>query len=376
MAVLPIQEDELFRAERAELRAQLAYELARRAPDHAIVPLAQVDLALRPISSKTGARCAFEDAPAARRASNAGWLHTGVMHVGGLQPRSEELWVELRDWHHRSEATFTSPWDPRLGLFARYRGAFASLQRNDDVGALGGLGATGSAAGSIREGAVTLCESRSFSACGPESSAWRDRIGDLAACYPDADDVSDELLIEGGSTPARCELTNLDDLQGKSGRREMCLCKILSSSAGVRAKLGRRIVRVHYEALDLHGKPRPEVRAVDVTTNLHADVDWHSMKTEVDGRSVHASVHRLVVDNLDALVAPLSRCPAAPGSTIVAEMDIADNGAVQAARVAGAGKKDVIDCVEKASSRGAFTCTGDGKPATLRVALTWPANKP
>ena len=43
VAVLPIEEDELFRAERAQLRASLAAALATRAPELSLVPFAEVD---------------------------------------------------------------------------------------------------------------------------------------------------------------------------------------------------------------------------------------------------------------------------------------------------------------------------------------------
>jgi hypothetical protein len=377
LAVLPIEDDHLFRAERATLRAWLADALAQRAPEYAIVPFAEVDAKLRPVSSKTGARCAFEDTPARRRAEDAGWLTTDLMHVTGPAPSPEELWVTIGGADHRDDATFTALWDPRLERSARYRAAFASLQRQlGGGGLLGGLGVSGSSADAARKGPIELCESRPFGACEPESKAWSDRMGDLASCYAGEDDARSEVLLALESGNMRCELTDVEDLTGRDGKREACLCGVLSTSAAVRVKPGRRVLDIHYEAEDLGGKPRPEARTVEVTTNLHADDDWHSMRHEENGKSVYASVHRLAVGNLDGLAAPAARCAVPAGAVVLADLAISENGAVKAARVVtGTVSKETTECIEKALGRGAFECTNDGKDARLRVALAWPEAK-
>jgi hypothetical protein len=377
VAVLPVHEDTLFRAERAALRVRLASELAARAKGHTFVPLADVDAKLRPISSTSGARCAFEDAPLERRAKNAGFAYTNLIHVAGVHGSDDELWVEIIGWNG-PEMTFTSAWDPKLTMFARYERAITALQLNADGGGLlGGLAARGSRANAGVKGPVTICEEVSFGACTKESARWVDRADDVAACYAGEDAVENEVLLEGGALKPRCELTNVDDLEGKDGKREACLCKALASSAALRDKTRRTAVRVIYEAPDLAGKPRPEVRVVDATTNVPVEDDWHSVERRAEGKVVYAPVYRLAVDNLDGFAAPLARCAAPAGAVLVAELDVQETGAVGLARVvAGAAKRELSACVEKALGRGALTCTSDGKAATVRLAVTWPAAAP
>jgi len=94
LAVLPLDEADLFREERAGLRVQLARRLAVLMPHRAVLPLAEVDRALRPVS-KDGTRCAYESAPLPRRAATRGWLWTSTSTVVGEQGKSTELWVEI-----------------------------------------------------------------------------------------------------------------------------------------------------------------------------------------------------------------------------------------------------------------------------------------
>lgn len=373
VAVMPIREDNLFRAERAALRVRLASELAARAPGHTFVPLADVDAKLRPISSSSGARCAFEDAPLERRAKNAGFAYTNLLHVSGARGSSEELWVEIVRWNG-PEMTFTSVWEPKLDLYARYERAIGTLKLSPDAGGLlGGLAARGNRVNAAVKGPVTVCEEVSFGACSKESERWIDRADDVAACYAGEDAVESEVLLEGGAPTSRCELTNVDDLEGKDGKREACLCKALTASAALRDKARRWVLRVIYEATDLAGKARPEVRVVDATTNMHVEDDWHAVERLVEGKVVSAPVYRLAVDNVDGFAAPLARCAAPPGAVVVAELDVQETGAVGQARVvAGAAKRELSACVEKALQRGALSCSRDGKAATVRLALTWP----
>lgn len=373
VAVLPPDDNRLFRAERAELRHLLANRLATLDTDHTILPLADVDAKLRPISATTGARCAFEAEPPQRRAQKQGWLSTDMLHVAGLKGQREELWVQIVGAFNAEQATFTAPWDPTLDLADRYRTSFAALARNDDVDVFGGLGASGSEQGALREGSITLCETKPFGACDEGSAAWKDKAGEIAACFAGEDEGRTEVLIQGDSTPARCELAGLDALDGREGKREACLCRALTASSAMRAKAGRRAVRVRFEATDLAGKPRPELRVVESSTNLGTETDWHSIKTEREGKTEQHTVQRLVVDHLDGLAAPLTRCAVPAGSVLVADIDVREDGAVSGARiVTGLARKDAATCVEKVLGRGAFTCTDDGKPAKLRIALTWP----
>lgn len=365
VAVLPIEDDELFRSERAELRAELARALTTLVTTADVLPLGEVDAKLA-----AGARCAYPSTPRTRRATDAGWLATSLLHVSGFEDKPEELWVQLSGWND-VRTTLTGQWNPKLDGVNRYRSAFASLVlQPEPPGLLGGLGMRGSRANQVTVGPLTLCETQDFASCAPESRGFSDVGEQLAPCFAGADQDDRELLFEGNS---RCELANLEDPNGPGGRLETCLCSAIATSQGVRAKPGRRVLSLHYEAPDLQGKPRPEVRAVDVSGNLFAEKDWSSLARQEGGKTTYASVQRLVVDNLDALRAPLSRCAGGAGSVVVGELAVNGDGTIASARVmAGAGTAAEGSCIEKALMRGALSCTNDGKPATLRIAITWP----
>jgi hypothetical protein len=369
---LPIDEELLFRAERADLRQTLASRLTALSTDHVILPLAEVDAKLRPVSSATGARCAFEGEPAERRAHNQGWLTTDILHVSGFKEQAEELWVQIVSDRHREVDTWAAPWAPSVDIAERYRAAFTALVRKEDGGLLGGLGASGSDQGALREGTIAVCEEKSFGLCDPVSASWKDKARELAPCFADDDDIVTRALIQGDGASARCELSGLDALDGREGPREACICRALTASSGLRAKAGRRVVRVHFEAADLAGKARPELRVVEASQNLHSEADYHSIRTEKDGKASYYSLQRLVVDNLDALADPLARCGGRDGGTAMVDIDVREDGGVSASKVVtGLAKPNEAACVEKALRRGAFTCTRDGKAAKLRMAITW-----
>jgi hypothetical protein len=369
LAVLPLRDDRLFRAERAELRGRLATSLARVATEYAVLPLAEVDAKLRPVSKATGARCAFEDASVERRARAEGWATTDVLHVAGRAPAQGELWVTVGSLA-AGGPTFAAPWDERLARVDGYRAAFAALARQDgEAGLLGGLGASTSYAGSLREGPITICEARPLSTCDPGTSGWKDAAGALAACFAGQDEGVVELLLQGGPAP-RCEVADLDQRDGPEAAREACLCRALGASAALRARPERRGVHVAFEAPDLAGRPRPELRVVDATANLPAELATSYEQAERGGRVEQRSVQRLVVDALDALAAPLARCEATPGAVALADLDLKDDGRVAAVHLATPLAKGAA-CVEKALAAAGFACTDDGKPARLRVALAW-----
>lgn len=378
VAVLPIEEDTLFRAERADLRQTLAARLAglgSQSGEFAILPLVEVDAKLRPVTKTTGARCAYEYEPAQRRAQNQGWRTTDLLHVSGVHGQSEELWVQILGYQRIEIATWVAPWDSKLNLIDRYRSAFNLLTLQPGAGLLGGLGMSGSERGGVREGPIHVCEQKNFGECDPISSVWGDKARDLAACLAGEDDYVTHMLLQGDGPAPRCEMANLDAIDGRDGPRESCLCRALLSSAGVGAKPGRRTVRVHFEAPDLAGKPRPELRVIEASTNLHSEGDYHSIRSERDGKTSYTSLRRLIVDNLDALGHPLARCAPREGGSAVVDLDARDDGGISAARVVlGLSKKTEAACVERALQRGAFTCTDDGKPAKIRLAITWPGN--
>ncbi|MDI1483491.1 hypothetical protein [Polyangium sp. y55x31] len=375
VAVLPIEDDKLFRAERAALRAELAAHLARVAPDYTILGPAMVDPKLRPVSRQTGHRCAYEGEPLSRRAYDEGWLTTDVMRISGVgRERGEVLWVNITSRGGNIGVTFEGPWNPQLGVVDRYRAAFASLVRKEHAGVLGGLMARGDERNALREGPITICEDKPFGQCDPGSVDWKDRAGNLVACFSNDDDVTRDFLVQGDAGGRYCELENLDLRDGREGAREACVCQALVGSAAMSKRPGRRTIRVQYEAPDLVGKQRPEIRVIEATTNIHVEDDWHSMEQVVDGKKRYTAVHRLVIDNVDSIAAPLARCAAPAGSLIVADFDIREDGVpVSGKVVAGTADRALAACIEKNLGRGTFTCTDDGSSARVRVALEWRA---
>jgi hypothetical protein len=269
--------------------------------------------------------------------------------------------------------TLVGPWKPSIPRVDAYRGAFAAFVKDDNAGALGGLGASGSDVGATREGGVTVCETKYWGACDPSSVDWQDRAGALQVCFSGVDDTERELLIQGDVGPY-CEMQNLDYAEGREAKLEACLCKVLGTSTAMVKRPGRRTIRVRYEAPDLQGKQRPELRVVEASTNIEVREDWHSIVTTVSGKKEYQSVSRLEIDNLDILAAPLSRCALPKGTMILANVDIREDGYPTGSKVLSGGlDKQAQTCVEQNLIRGSFDCTNDGKPATVRLALEWRA---
>jgi len=373
LAVLPIEDEKLFRSERALLRFELHGHLARLLPDRIIVPSAEVDAKIRPVSESTGHLCAYEGEPIERRVQHRGWQFTRMLHVSGLEKGpGEELWVEIVNGLS-TVTTLHGPWNSNVPRIDAYRGAFAAFVKNDALGLLGGLGASGNYENALRDGAVTVCETKFFGSCEKSSVDWQDRVGAVAACFSGVDESTRDLLVQGDVGPY-CEMENLDYPDGRDARLEACLCKTLGTSSAMAKRPGRRTIRVHYEAPDLQGKPRPEVRVVETTTNMDSEDAWHSMQSTVDGKKQYHSIRRLVVDNLDALAAPLSRCAIPRGTVSIADIEVREDGAVLGSKlVTSALDSSTQTCIEQALSRGAFNCTDDGKSARIRVAMEWKA---
>lgn len=350
VAVLPLDDDELFRDERVVLRQLLAVEIARRAPDFEVLPLADVDAKL------DASRCAYPGSPRARRARDQGWAPTSLTHVLGTPGKPEELWVDIDGW--QSKTTFTALWDPRLTRVNRYRTAFSTLVRQPAAqGLLGGLGLSGNRKDSLVVGGLDICETQLFGTCVKRSQAFADVAPALSKCFAPADEASAEVLFEG----ARCELAG-----GSASPLEQCLCSAVEKSAGARAGSGRRTLSLDYQAADLVGKARPVLSVIEASNNLFVDKDWRSVQSAGGGTS---SWQRLVVDNLDAAAAPLARCKVPAGAVVTAELSVSGTGSVSSARILSGAPSH---CVEAALSHAAFACTDDGKSATLRLAARWP----
>jgi hypothetical protein len=373
LAVLPIEDEKLFRSERALLRFELAGHLARLLRDRTIVPIAEVDAKIRPVSSTTGHLCAYEGVSTEKRARYKGWEQTRILHVAGMHPGpGEQLWVEIVDGM-TTRTTLQGPWNPKMPRVDAYRAAFAAFVVNDGGALLGGLGASGSYQGALHEGPVTICETKFFGACDASSVDWQDRIGLTAACFAGVDESTHDLLIQGDVGPY-CEMENLDYADGRNAKLEACLCKTLGTSSAMVKRPGRRTIRVHYEAPDLQGKPRPELRVVEASTNIDTADDWHSMDVMVNGKKQYQPVRRLSLENLDQLAESLSRCTIAPGTLTIADLDVREDGYVTGAKVLSSGlDKQTQTCIEQHALRGAFDCTNDGKSARVRIAIEWRA---
>ncbi|MFW5740172.1 MAG: hypothetical protein ACOC1F_07385 [Myxococcota bacterium] len=367
VAVLPVEDSRLFRSERADLRTKLLQRLSGVAPSYGFVALAEVDAAIRPVS-KEGNLCAWLDAPVERRARNAGWLHTDLLHVLGVESSPEAYWVRLVGWGHQVEATFTAP-VPRIDdVHERYAAAFAALVPNPEAGALlDGLGVAATDERAAKDLGVSVCQRPNppvFGGCAEASKQWKPAMPALAKCFAGIDEASVRLLLDVQADATRCESTNVHATLPPRAQREACLCAgLLPSTTGVEP--GRYGLDIRYLSPDLEGKPRPALRLIEASPNLHAAVDWHR---PTGGNAVH----RLVVGNLDALAAPLSRCTVPAARTIMATLAVAEHGGVQAVQLEGPAPK-VSACIEAALKQGGFDCTSDGEPALLRLAMRWPA---
>lgn len=108
---------------------------------------------------------------------------------------------------------------------------------------------------------------------------------------------------------------------------------------------------------------------LEVSSNLHAEEDWHSIPFEAGGKRRYRSVRRLTVDNLDMLAAPLARCSIE--RPMLADLSVDATGRV----VAVASDGTSAPCVAAQAERGAFDCTANGQPATIRLAIYPPVDE-
>jgi hypothetical protein len=369
VAVLRIDDDELYRAERAELRKLLASELGRRLGKYEVLSLATVDAKLVP-RPKGGGSCEYDEEFAARRAARENWFTTRVPHVLGIAGQPEELWVEIASEESTHEV-FTAVWNPKLPRVERYRAAFTSMSSSPEMlGGLGLVGATAAPKDAVTVGSVTLCERRMFERCDPETKPLADRAAALEGCFSGVDEESHVLVFDAAGG---CELAGLDDASLPEGRREQCLCTALKGSGGLAAKAGRRRLELGFEAPDLRGKPRPELRVLETSTNLDVREDWHIIRGVKEGNRTSTTIRRLSIQDLDAAQAPLARCAMPRGAVVVADLQQNDAGQATKVRlVAGSRSAASAKCIERALTRVAWPCTEDGKSASLRVALSWP----
>ncbi len=373
LAVMPLDEDELFRDERAELRRTLRDRLVVVAPEVDVLPIAYFDAKLRSVSA-SGARCGYESyrgttADIGRVLDQTGWLttNTGVLYPSA-ESRQEEIEVDLVDRTGPHAVSFSAPWPATGDAMGRYRAGIAALQRLPETrGMLGMIGALGMS-GEATAGAVRFCEHGSMGACSAESAQWKDSAPAIAACWKDDGEADARFLVGVSNDAPKCEIANLDDAGGVRGKREACVCKALLGSNAAKRGGERRGLTVKFLAPELEGKAKPEMRVVEVSSNLTSETDYQMMSGEKDARETR-SIHRLIAGDLDVVGARLAACGLTPSSTVIAELAVSDAGVVTSARVVGGDAGKARECVEKALARATFPCTEDGKGGSVKVAM-------
>lgn len=360
VAVLPIEAGGLFRKERSALRTELLFALKEKLPTRTFAPLDEVDGVLRR-ASKKGEACAFQETKDADRAEKGGFMRSEVIPISG---KEEELWIRL---HGVEEGIgFRAKWDASRSVLERYRIAFANLipMKPGEGLLLGGLGMRGRPRGLVGEKGFSLCahpanrkgEIASWGACSPLTESYRSLADPLRSCFSDEDDTEFSLLVDGRA----CEAEGVDVPMGNVGRLETCTCAAIA----IRPP-GRHRLWMHFEAQDLVGRARPEMRIVEAATSLRARSGWHYAAAQ------KKSVYRLEFEGLDELAAPLARCSPPPGALVTMDLELTPTGHVGGARVLS-GAADQARCIEKMAARGRFDCPSGEASGHVRVVAEWP----
>ncbi len=74
----------------------------------------------------------------------------------------------------------------------------------------------------------------------------------------------------------------------------------------------------------------PRCASSRTSGNLFSEASWRSLRHKDHGKTTYTSVHRLAVDNLDGLRAPLARCRVPANSIVVADLSLGGDGSVEA----------------------------------------------
>ncbi|NUP09434.1 MAG: hypothetical protein HOW73_25555 [Polyangiaceae bacterium] len=357
VAVLPLADDDLFRAERTSLREKLSQAIGRvSGSELEIVPMTEVDKAIAPVS-KSGARCASSAGSLEMRAHEHGWLAT-QLKVAHVLRGKDELIRELNVSARASWAKpfhWMAPWPSNLSTAASYEQAIVALKPDPHGQEMMLAALNGRPRNNVRFGTVSLCESPAAD-CASETKQWSDAASEMEACFAGADEVGLTLLVQGGSSP-RCEIVN----DHEATPEESCLCKAALASKRMASLAKRTRLDIDFEAKDIAGKERPLLSIIDVTANVRTEEDWEPAR---DGAR-----KRLIVEGLDALAAPLARC-ARGDDTVVAELAVDPTGKPTSAQLTlPPSSKGARACLEKALVKSAFDCTKDGQAATIRVAI-------
>lgn len=361
LAVLPIQEENLFRKEREAVRKKLHAALSRAAGDRfAVLPLATVDAEVTRTSSGSKARCVYERASLWRRAEDRGYLSVTSTVVSAIDDHLPELWIEAK---HRFGDGFSwrGPWDYKLPLLERYDLAFSKLEPNDSSAVLGMLGGNGSSTVRDANHGVSFCESGPLQ-CSAETSAWLDSAQPLSTCFGDRATSRIGLLLEASPAP-HCELDDVDNPSEPTAALERCVCSAVMASGRMKSLTRRVSLDIGYEAKEIAGKPRPLLAVVDADTNLRT-------YEESFGESASGWRTRLSLDGLKDIAPALARCAAAK-QTVLVQVEVDDTGKVGKAKVSSGAAGAAAACIEKQLAGAGFDCTNDGKSATFQLAIRW-----
>lgn len=372
VAVLPIRDDEIFRAERIALRDQLAARLVALDPRLTLVPREKVDAALRPVS-KTGVPCANDTLDPEDAVKDQGWAYTSLLHVSGVRGASEELWVDVTQYDEQV-ANFAAPLAAGEPVSA-YAGAIARLVPQEERAALlGALGGTPRVA--VDGGSLTLCERTSMFQCDANTVAWSDQKAALTACFGDEDEAEEDLLFEvTAGRMTRCELSDVERPEAADSARETCLCNAMAGSSAVARAGGRRRLQMGYLAPSLLGYVRPEVLLSRLSPTLRHDERSHYPLDEERKKGKTPFVF-LETAGREELSTSMGRCTPKGGEGYsVLALSIGEAGTVSGVTLVGASGKTEGDCAVKVAKRARFSCPTDGKPASAEVTVRWGAER-
>jgi hypothetical protein len=371
VAVLPIEDDEVFRAERIALRDQLAARIVALAPNLTLVPRDKVDEALRPLS-KSGKPCANPSVEPEEVVQDRGWAYTDIDTVFGSETKGAELWIKVLRWE-REIAGFAGPF-PSGDAAAAYATAFSRLvlQTEEWGGLLGALSGTPRVA--LDGGTLTACERQSLFQCAPTTAQWADQKAAFSTCFEGDDEGREELLFEVASgRMTRCELSAYERLEPATSAREACLCNAAAASSAMKAASGRRRLELNYLSPALVGYERPTAHFSRLSPAIRHHLGSY-YPPEAEQKRGRVPVTYLETAGRREFETSLARCTPKGGagySTLT--LSLTETGAVAEATLLGASGKKEGECAVSVARKARFTCPTDGKTAVADVTVRWGA---
>lgn len=373
VAVLPIEDDEVFRAERVALRDQLGARMVALAPHLTLVPRAAVDEALRPLS-KSGKPCANPTVEPEKVVQDRGWAYTDIQTVFGSEAKGAELWIKVLRWE-QEHAGFTAPF-PNGDAAAAYASAFSRLvpQSEQWGGLLGAL--SGAPRVALDGGTLSACEKQSLFQCAPSTAQWADQKAAFSACFAGADEGREVLLFESQSDRmTRCELAAYERPEPAEAAREACLCNAAAASSALKAASGRRRLELAYLAPSLVGLPRPAVHFSRLSPSLRHRLGSY-YPPEAEQKKGRVPLTYLETAGRWELETSLARCAPKGGaghSTLT--LSLTETGSVAEATLLGASGAKEGECAVNVARKARFTCPTDGKAALADVTVRWGATQ-